>query len=259
MALQYRTIRAAGSALLIAVSFGVGGLTGVGSALAVDPAMVTVDGVLDGSAGEPLAGVQLVVEELESPAGALAGFPVTTGVDGGFSVSLYPWGSATEPATLTIRTAPDQEVSIDDGSCVRTWAVEVLDERAIALADGAPEPLAVKAATTLRAESCAATATPPPDASAGASDDPGAEPSDPVTEPSDPGTEPSSGVDAGGPLTGGVLGATGTPGLTPPPTDAVPLRQVTSDRSGATLTLGFVIGLIAAGLRLAPRRGARRR
>ncbi|MBA2719694.1 MAG: hypothetical protein H0U52_10705 [Chloroflexi bacterium] len=65
---------------------------------------------------------------------------------------------------------------------------------------------------------------------------------------------------------GGVAGATGTPGtggnagLTPPPTDAVALRVVAQpDRLGPALTLGFLIGLIAAALVLSPRPGSRRR
>ena len=65
---------------------------------------------------------------------------------------------------------------------------------------------------------------------------------------------------------GDVGGATGTPGsggnagLTPPPTDALALRAAAQpDRLGAALTLGFLIGLIAAALLLSPRPGSRRR
>jgi hypothetical protein len=61
---------------------------------------------------------------------------------------------------------------------------------------------------------------------------------------------------------GGVLGATGTPGagnVTPPPTDALARAGSTPDRNGPALTIGFMIGLIAAALILTPRPGSRRR
>lgn len=63
MALQYRTIRAAASALLIAVALGAGGMTGMTSALAADPpadvafdATVTVNLPLSTHAGVSLVG-----------------------------------------------------------------------------------------------------------------------------------------------------------------------------------------------------------
>ncbi|HUQ78029.1 MAG TPA: hypothetical protein VM427_04050 [Patescibacteria group bacterium] len=73
----------------------------------------------------------------------------------------------------------------------------------------------------------------------------------------------SSSIECGpGPTPGGgVLGATGTPGigLTPPPTDAVGIRAAAPERLGPALTIGFLIGLIASVLMLASRRGSRGR
>ncbi len=60
---------------------------------------------------------------------------------------------------------------------------------------------------------------------------------------------------------GGVLGATGTPGsgLTPPPTDVVRTAAAAPDRLGPALTIGFLIGLVAAALMFTPRTGSRRK
>ena len=63
MGLQYRAIRAAATALLVALALGAGGMAGMTSALAADPAMVELSGTVVNGSAAPLAGIPLVVTE----------------------------------------------------------------------------------------------------------------------------------------------------------------------------------------------------
>lgn len=221
MGLRYRTIRAAASALLVAAAVGTGGMAGMTSALAGGPATVGLEGTVVDSAGAPLGGVHLVISEELPPDGGLAAFKVTTAADGSFGASVYAWGTADAPATLMIATPADEAVDVIGETCSQTWGVVVAANHQMALADVSPDPLTLIATTTLLGEVCGTTATPPPD-SRGTSD--------------------------------------GRPDLTPPPTDAfVATIANAPDRIGPALTIGFVIGLLAATAVLLPRPGARRR
>jgi hypothetical protein len=69
-------------------------------------------------------------------------------------------------------------------------------------------------------------------------------------------------------LVGEVCGTTGVPstsrgggaGLTPPPTDTLAASiDAAPDRLGPALSIGFIVGLLAAAAALLPRPGARRR
>ena len=227
MGLRYRTIRAAASALLVAAAVGTGGMTGMASVLAADPAMVSVAGHLVDGAGSPLGGVHLTIVEELPPDGGIAAFPVTTGSDGSFAADLYAWGTAAAPVSVTIATDPDQEIEVVGESCTQTWGVSASDARALTLAEAAPEPMTVTASTTLLGEVCGTTGTP------------------------------------GGGNTGGTSGGSSGGGgshLTPPPTDASIVRaDASADRLGPALTLGFLAGLALVSAFLLPRRGARRR
>lgn len=224
MGLQYRTIRAAASVLLVAAAVGTGGMTGIGSVRAADPpATVFVTGTLANEHGTGLPFVHLVVAEMLPPDGGAAGFDVTTGPDGGFGFRAFAWGTTDAPAQITITTPPDTETGLAvNDDCHQTVGVAVHDTRDVALADvGAEVPvLDLVAATTVLGEVCATTATPKPD----------------------------------GPR------ATNRPGLTPPPTDTFG-RPIAGDpdRTGPALTIGFLVGLVAAAVLLLPRPGARRR
>lgn len=228
MGLQFRTIRAAVSALVIATAMGAGGMTGVASALAVEPpAQVALTGTLVDGAGAPLAGVLLQISQ-EHPEGGLAAVQVTTGTDGGFTADLFPWGTADAPAGLSIRTPADAQFEVFGERCTQTWSVAVGDQRSVAWSDAAPEALTLVAETALLGEVCGTVATPPP---------------------------PGSGSNSG---SGSGSGGQGT--LTPPPTDtfggAVAGR---ADRHGPALAIGFAVGLMLAAMFLTPRPGARRR
>lgn len=221
MALQYRTIRAAVSALLIAFALGAGGMTGMTSALAADPPTVELTGTLVDGAGAALAGVDLLLTEELAPDGGIAAFQTTTGADGSFGVALYPWGTADVPATLSIVTAPDVELTRIGPECSQTWSVVLAAARDLALGQAgapAPEPLALVATTELIGEVCAVVATPPP------------------------------------------IAGNGGAGLTPPPTDTVPpTAGGEMDRLGLALIVGFAIGLASVLAFLTQRRGTRRR
>lgn len=221
MGLPYRTIRAAASGLLVAAAVGTGGMTGMTSALAADPGMVALGGtVVDGN-GAALAGVHLVISEELPPDGGIAAFHATTAADGSFAADVYAWGTADAPATLTIATPADEAVEVVGETCSQTWGVAVAADREVALADAAPDPLALTATTTLLGEVCGTTATPPP---------------------------------------GGNGAVSGRPGLTPPPTDTLAASiAIAPDRLGPALMIGFVVGLVAAAALLFPRPGARRR
>lgn len=202
---------------------GTGGMAGMTSALAGGPATVGLEGTVVDSAGAPLGRVHLVISEELPPDGGLAGFQVTTAADGSFGANVYAWGTADAPATLTIATPADEAFDVIGETCSQTWGVVVQADRQLALADATPDPLTLTATTTLLGQVCGttATATPPPDSR----------------------------------VTGG-----GRPDLTPPPTDTL-MASVTAapDRLGPALTIGFVVGLVAAAAVLLLRPGARRR
>jgi len=190
--------------------------TGISSALAAEPGMVTLGGTLVDGGGAPLGGVHLVMTET-APDDALAGFQAITATDGSFSANVYSWGNAEAPASISF--AVEGELQVITGGCSRTWAVALDAEQDVSLAGTAPEPLALRATRTLTGEACGVT---------------------------------------GGPSSGNAGGGSK---LTPPPTDrlAAPVLAAGPDRLGPALTLGFVVGLLAAALLLMPRLGARRR
>jgi hypothetical protein len=225
---RYRAARAACSALLLATAIGAAGTTGVSTALAVDPpARIAVSGHVADAHGVSLAGIELVVSEELPPDGGLAGFQATTGKDGGFSVSIEPWGTTDAPATLTIKAAPDATTTVVGDSCSQTWGVAVTDSREIAL-EGATEPpptIELVASTELLGEVCGTTGTPKP-------------------------PKPTPASNAGAPA---------TPHLTLPPTDASPALGDQGEQPATALLVGFVVGLAAALLLLLPRPRTRRR
>ena len=218
MGLQYRAIRAAASALLVAAAVGTGGMAGMTSALAADPAMVELSGVVLGAGDAPLAGVHLTITEEYAPDGGLAASQVVTGSDGHFTTSVFPWGTADATATLTI--VASDEFDIEGNGCAQTWRVDLRSVTDVAFADAPPQAMTLVATTTLLGEVCGTTATP----------------------------RPNSGGGGGGAA------------ITPPPTDIVPaLSADRADRRGPALSIGFVVGLLIAGVLLLPRPGARRR
>jgi hypothetical protein len=149
---------------------GTGGMTGMASALAAEPGTAALNGTLVDGSGQPLGGVELTIVEELPPDGGISAFPVTTAADGSFGAQIYAWGTAAAPASVTIKTAPDEELTVEKATCTQTWSVAALDSRQLALADAAPEPLTVTATTTLLGEVCDTTgapggggkATPPP-------------------------------------------------------------------------------------------------
>jgi hypothetical protein len=221
--LQYRAIRAAATALLVALALGAGGMAGMTSALAADPAMVELSGtVVDGSAA-PLAGIPLVITEELSADGGIAAFQVLTAADGSFRSEVYAWGTTEAPASVTIAAAP--EVEVINGNCSQRWAIAIEPAVVLPLVGAAPEPLTVRATRTLLGEVCGTTGTPPRGNAGGGS-------------------------------------SVGTPELTPPPTDRLPVGTLAgsdADRLGPALSLGFVGGMLIAGAFLLPRPGVRRR
>jgi hypothetical protein len=230
--LRYGTVRAAGSAFLIAAAVGTGGMTGLTSALAADPAMVTIGGSLVDGDGAGLGGIHLVIVEELPPDGGPEAYSVTTGDDGSFSLEVHPWGTTEAPASLSIGTPPDESIELIGDACSRTWAVQVVDHRSVALAEAAPDPIALTATMTLIGEVCGTTATPPT-------------PTSPV---------------AGGPTNGGTGSGSGSgAGLTPPPTDTFGASVAEPERTAPALTIGFLVGLLVAVVVMLPRHGARRR
>jgi hypothetical protein len=217
--LGYRSIRAAASALLVATAVGAGGMTGMTSVLAVDPAVVTVTGTVADEGGAPLAAFPLVISEELPPDGGLVGVQTTTAADGSFSAEIQRWGTAEAPATLRITTGAPYEIDVPGDPCSQTWGFAVTDEREVALADGQPDPLTLTAARTLVGEVCGTTGTP---------------------------------TDSG---TGGGSSKVTPP---PTDTSAAQLAAP-SERRGPALTMGFVLGLLIAAVLLVPRPGARRR
>jgi hypothetical protein len=222
---QYRAIRGAASALLVAVAVGSAGMGGITSALAADPGTLVLTGTLirtvDGTA-TPLPGIDLVLTETSAADdGGTAAFQVTTGADGSFAAEVFDWGTAELPATVTIAAAED-EFQIEDEACSHTWGLAIDPGQHIGLAGATPDPLTVSATITLLGEVCATTATPP----------------------------------ANGPGNGPVPRAH----VTPPPTDtlAAPVAS-RPDRLGPALTIGFVVGLLVAASLLLLRMRTRRR
>lgn len=219
LGLPYRAIRAAVSALLLAAAVGTGGMAGMRSALAAEPGMVGLAGTVVDGTGTPLGGIHLVITEELPPDGGAAAFQVVTGSDGSFAVDVHAWGTAAAPASLSVATPPGEELEIVGDSCSQTWGVEVRVAAQVALADAAPEPLAIAATTTLLGEVCGTTGTP------GGNSGPGG----------------------------------GEAQITPPPTDlVVSARGAGPDRLGPSLVVGFTVGLLGAVV-LLPRPGARRR
>ena len=207
---------------MLAAAVGTGGMAGMSSALAADPGMVGISGTLVDGDGAALAGVHLVITEELAPDGGAAAFQTTTGADGAFVFDVYGWGTADAPATVTIETPADEELEVIGETCSQTWSVTLHDVRSLALADAAPEPLALTATTALLGEVCGTTGTP-------------------------------------GGNSGGSAGGGGGAQITPPPTDLGPaLGSSAPDRLGPALVAGFAIGLVVA-MALLPRPGARRR
>jgi hypothetical protein len=224
---QYRTIRAVGAALIIAVAVVVAGMAGMSSALAADdPAAIELTGrVVDGS-GAPLPAIDLLVSEELPPDGGAAAFPVTTGSDGTFRVELHPWGTTDAPARLSVATLPESSLDRVVANCSQTWSVLVDARHDVAWAEGGPaEPLVLVAETTLLGEVCGTVGSPP-----------------------DRPASPGNGATAGGAK------------LTPPPTDPLPLATAAAgdERLGGALLIGFVLGLAAMLALVSPRPGARR-
>ena len=160
MGLQYRTIRAAASALLVAAAVGTGGMTGIGSVLAADPPTVALSGTVVDGGGAPIAGLHLMISEELPPDGGAVAVQATTGAGGAFTVDLQAWGTANAPASVTIKTSPGTEVQVAVEECTQTWGVELLHTANVAWADAAPDPLTLTAATTLLGEVCGTTGTP---------------------------------------------------------------------------------------------------
>lgn len=220
MGLRYRTIRAAASALLVAAAVGTGGMAGMTSALAADPPLVGIAGtVVNHDGGAPLAGVPLVITEIVLPDGAAVAAQTTTAADGSFAVDVQALGTADAPATVSIKTPVDTVIEVIGHSCSQTWSVTIDADQDLTLSGAAPEPVTLTATTALMGEVCGTTGV------------------------------PSTGQSGGG-----------SSRITPPPTDisaGPPLGE--ADRLGPALTIGFVVGLLAAAALVLPRPRARRR
>ena len=199
---------------------GMGGMTGMASALAADPATIAISGTLVDGSGHALAGIQLKIVEELPPDGGIAAFPVTTMADGTFGADLFAWGTTDAPARVAVETEAGQQLEIKTQTCTQTWGVLAQDIRNMTLAEAAPDPLTVTATTTLLGEVCGTNGTP------------------------------------GGGSNGGGGGAHATP----PPTDATLAGAAAGrDRLGPALSLGFILGLTLAAGFLVPRPGSRRR
>jgi hypothetical protein len=219
--LRYRTIRAAASALLVAAAVGTGGMVGMTSVLAADPPVIGLAGtVVNHDGGAPLAGLPLVVTEIGGLDGGAVAAQTTTGADGRFKVDIEALGTADTPAMLTIRTPPDTLIQVIGDTCSQTWQVAIDPDQDVALGATTPDPLTITASTTLMGEVCGTTGV------------------------------PSTTHTGGG----------GSAALTPPPTNTfVAPTSAGPDRLGPALTVGIVVGLLAAAALLLPRPGSRRR
>ena len=220
MGLPYRTIRAVASALLVAAAVGTGGMAGMTSVLAADPALVGLAGtIVNHDGGAPLAGVPLVITEMLLPAGGSVAAQTTTGADGTFAIELQALGTADTPAIVTFKTPPNTMIEVIGETCSQTWDVAIDSGQDLTLSGAAPDPLTLQATTTLIGEVCGTTGV------------------------------PSTGQSGGG-----------ASHLTPPPTDTSGAPTAAApDRLGPALTIGFVVGLLAVATLLLPRPRARRR
>jgi len=218
--LPYRTIRAVASALLVAAAVGTGGMAGMTSVLAADPALVGLAGtIVNHDGGAPLAGVPLVITEMLLPAGGSVAAQTTTGADGTFAIELQALGTADTPAIVTFKTPPNTMIEVIGETCSQTWDVAIDSGQDLTLSGAAPDPLTLQATTTLIGEVCGTTGV------------------------------PSTGQSGGG-----------ASHLTPPPTDTSGAPTAAApDRLGPALTIGFVVGLLAVATLLLPRPRARRR
>jgi hypothetical protein len=219
--LRFRTIRAAASALLVAAAVGTGGMAGMTSVLAADPALVGLAGtVLNHDGGAPLAGVPLIITEMVLPDGGAVAAQTTTGADGTFAVDVEALGTADAPATVTFKTPPDTMIEVIGDRCSQTWSVAIDPGQDVTLSGTAPGPLTLKATTALTGEVCGTTGVPSTSHS----------------------------------------GDSGSANLTPPPTDVfVAPTEGPSDRVAPALTIAFVVGLLVVAALLLPHRRARRR
>src|SRR5207253_8165560 len=141
VALQYRTIRAVASAVLLAAAIGAGGMGGMTAALAADPGMTTLVGTVTGAGDARLPGVHLTITETSPSDEGLAAVQVVTASDGTFSADLYAWGSSASPASITI--VADDQIEVIGASCTETWSVRLDEADEIAWADSAPAPHAL--------------------------------------------------------------------------------------------------------------------
>lgn len=219
MGLRYRTIRAAASALLVAAAVGTGGMAGMTSALAADPALVGIAGtVVNHDGGAPLAGVPLVITEMVLPDGAAVAAQTTTAADGSFAVEVQAFGTADAPATVSIKTPADTLIEVIGDSCSQTWSVAIDADQDLTLSGAAPDPVTLTATTTLMGEVCGTTGVPPTSHGGGS--------------------------------------ANITP---PPTDTFATRTAAAPDQFGPALTIGFVVGLLAMAAMLLPRPRARRR
>jgi hypothetical protein len=163
--LQYKAIRAAATAVLVAAAVGTGGMGGLTSAMAADPAMVQLAGTVVGKGDAPLAGIHLTITQEYSPDGGFAATQVVTATDGTFSAEVYAWGTAETPARLTITAA--EEIEIVGEACSQIWGVALNDASDVAFAEAAPEARSLVATQTLVGEVCGTTATPPANGAGG--------------------------------------------------------------------------------------------
>jgi hypothetical protein len=200
---------------------GTGGMAGMTSVLAADPAMVGLAGtVVNHDGGAPLAGIPLVITEMVLPDGGAVAVETTTGSDGTFAVDVQALGTADAPATLSIKTPPDAMFEVIGETCSQTWSVAIDAGQDLSLSGTSPEPLTLTATTALLGEVCGTTGV------------------------------PSTGHTGGG----------GSAGITPPPTDVFAASVATPpDPLGTVLMIGLAIGLLAATALLIPQPRARRR
>jgi hypothetical protein len=198
---------------------GTGGMAGMTSALAADPALVGIAGtVVNHDGGAPLAGVPLVITEMVLPDGAAVAAQTTTAADGSFAVEVQALGTVDAPATVSIKTPADTLIEVIGDSCSQTWRVAIDADQDLTLSGAAPDPVTLTATTTLMGEVCGTTGVPPTSHGGGSAN---------ITPP-------------------------------PTDTFATPTATA-PDQLGPALTIGFVVGLLAVAAMLLPRPRARHR
>jgi hypothetical protein len=217
--LRYRTIRAVASALLVAAAVGTGGMAGMTSVLAADPGLVGLAGTV-------------VNHDGDAP---LAGVPLV------ITEMVLPDGGSVAAQTTT---------GADGAFAVELQALGTADTPAIVTFKTPPNTM-----IEVIGESCSQTWDVAIDSGQDLTLN-GAAP-ERLT------------LKATTTLIGEVCGTTGVPStgksggsshLTPPPTDTSAERAAAApDRLGPALTIGFVVGLLAAAALLLPRPRARRR